>query len=82
MNFPMRIHFQFKPEIRVGKSLELSSSHKFSLSNIPPIFEVLLVDRAWLGRGSRYKLRERTHIFYSYGIELMVIVAVNKFVLE
>ena len=37
---------------------------------------------AWLGRGSRYKLREHILVSYSYGFELMVIVAENKLVLE
>ena len=36
----------------------------FPYQNLPSIFEVLVVDRAGLGRGSRYKLRE--HILVSY----------------
>ena len=38
--------------------------------------------RAGLGRGSRYKLRENIPVSYSYGFELMVIIAENKPVLE
>ena len=40
------------------------------------------MDRAWLGRGSRYNLRENILVSYSYGFELLVIVAENKLVLE
>ena len=47
----------------------------FHYQNLPLIFEVLVVDRAWLGRGSRYKLRKHILVSYSYGFELMVIVA-------
>ena len=54
----------------------------FPYQNLPPIFEVLVVDRAWLWRGSRYKLRENILVSYSYGFELMVIVTENKLVLE
>ena len=54
----------------------------FPYQNLPPIFEVLVVDRAWLGRGSLYKFRENILVSYSYGFELMVIVAENKLVLE
>ena len=67
---------------RVQKSLKPSSSHNFPFFNLPPIFEILVVDMAWLGRGSRFKLRENTLTSYSYGFELMVIVAENKLALE
>ena len=40
------------------------------------------MDRAWPGRGSRYKLRDNILVSYSYGFESMVIVTVNKPVLE
>ena len=50
--------------------------------NLPPIFEVVVVVRAGLGRGSRYKFRENILVSYSYGFELMVIVTENKLVLE
>ena len=38
-------------------------------------------DRAGLGRGSRCKFREHILASYSYGFELMVIVAENKLLL-
>ena len=67
---------------RVQKTLKPSSSHNFSLSKPSSIFEVLVVDRAWLERGSRYKLRENILTSYSYRFELMAIVPENKLVLE
>ena len=54
----------------------------FPYQNLPPIVEVLVVDMAGLGRGSRYKLRENILVSYSYGFEFMEIVAENKLVLE
>ena len=64
------------------KVLNLPPVTIFPYQNAPPVFEVLVVDRAWLGRGSHYKLRENIFVYYSYGFESMVIVAVNKPVLE
>ena len=64
------------------KVLNLPLVTIFPYQNLPPIFEVLVVDRAWIGRGSCYKLREIILVSYPYGFELMVIVAENKLMLE
>ena len=42
----------------------------------------MVVDRAWLRRGSRFKSREHILVSYSYWFELIAIVAKNKPVLE
>ena len=41
----------------------------FPYPNLPLIFEVLIVDRAWLGRGSRYKLRENSSLYLMQSLE-------------
>ena len=64
------------------KVLNFPPVTNFPYQNLPPIFEVLLVDRVGLRRGSCYKLREHILVSYSYGFELMVIVAEHKLVLE
>ena len=52
------------------KVLKLPPVTIFPYQNLPPviIFEVRVVDRAWLRRGSRYKLRENILVSFHMGL--------------
>ena len=70
------------PTAKSRKVLNIPPVTMFPYQNLPQICEVLVVAKAWLGRDSRYKLTENILVSYSYGFELMVLVAENKLVLE
>ena len=50
------------------KVLNLPPVTIFPYQNLPQMFEVLVVDRAWLGRDSRYNLRENILVSFHMGL--------------
>ena len=80
-NFLIPLICSFK-QTESRKVLNLPPVTILPYQNLPPIVQVLIIDRVGLERGSRNKLREHILVSYSYGFQLMEIVAENKLVLE